>query len=286
MKVGFLGFGEVASTLSTGLLKNGVEVSTCIEKRSPRTQRLAQETGLNLCGSNRELAENSDILISAVTPGAAIRTAKVVGKYVNGVYVDINNISPVTAKKALSFIKNGKTVDASIIGSVRTGLNVQIIASGRFAHEFTRLNNYGMNIDVIGTEIGQASALKMLRSSFTKGISALLFETLYSAYSIGIDKEVLKYISKTEGEGFKDSAVSRIISSSFHAKRRYEEMEEVIETLSESEDPKMSKAAQDFFKTLYENLGELEKRPENYAEIFDMIRKRSKKKEQCHYSAK
>lgn len=273
MKVGFIGFGEVASTLSAGLLKNGVEVSTCIEGRSPRTQELALETGLKLCGG-RELAENSDILISAVTPAAAIRTAQEVGKYVEGIYVDINNVSPLTAKKALSFIKNGKTADASIIGSVRKGLNVQIIASGRFAHEFARLNNYGMNITVIGTDTGQASAFKMLRSSFTKGISALFFETLYSAYSIGIDQEVLKYISKTEGEGFTDSAVSRIISSSFHAKRRYEEMSEVIETLSESGDPKVSKAVQDFFKTLYENLGELEKRPENYAEIFDLIKEK------------
>jgi len=187
----------------------------------------------------------------------------------------IYNISPVTAKKALSFIKNGKTVDASIIGSVRKGLNVQIIASGSFAHEFARLNDYGMNITVIGSEVGQASAVKMLRSSFTKGISALLFETLYPAYKMGIDKEVLEYISNTEYEGFKDSAISRIISSAFHAKRRLEEMGEVIETLSESEDPKMSKAAQDFFKILYENLGELEKRPENYAEIFDMMKKRS-----------
>jgi len=274
MKVGFLGFGEVASTLSAGLLKNEVEVSTCIEGRSSRTQKLALETGLNLCGSSRELAENSDILISAVTPAAAIRTAQEVGEYAKGIYVDINNISHLTAKKALSFIKNGKTADASIIGSVRKGLNVQIIVSGRFAHEFARLNNYGMNITVIGTDIGQASALKMLRSSFTKGISALLFETLYSAYSIGIDQELLKYISKTEGDGFKDSVVSRIISSSFHAKRRYEEMGEVIETLSESEDPKVSKAVQDFFKTLYENLGELEKRPENYAEIFDLIKEK------------
>jgi len=207
MKVGFLGFGEVASTLSAGLLKNGVEVSTCIEDRSPRTQKLAQETGLNLYGSNRGLAENSDILISAVTPAAAIRTAREVGKYVDGVYVDINNISPVTAKKALSFIKNGKTADASIIGSVRKGLNVQIIASGSFAHEFARLNDYGMNITVIGSEVGQASAVKMLRSSFTKGISALLFETLYPAYKMGIDKEVLEYISNTEYEGFKDSEI-------------------------------------------------------------------------------
>ncbi|MEN4006539.1 MAG: DUF1932 domain-containing protein [Methanobacteriaceae archaeon] len=275
MKVGFLGFGEVASTLSAGLLKNGVEISTYIQGRSPKTQKLAEKTGLNLCKSNRELAECSDILISAVTPGAATITAKEAGKYVSGVYVDINNISPLRAKKTLSLIKNGKTADASIIGSIRKGLNVEIIASGPYADKFAELNDYGMNITVIGNDVGQASALKMLRSSFTKGISALLFETLYSAYSMGIDKEVLKYISKTECEGFKDSAVSRIISSAFHAKRRYEEMGEVIETLSESEDPKISKAVQDFFKTLYENLGELERRPENYAEIFDLIKKRS-----------
>lgn len=278
MKVGFIGFGEVASILSAGLLKNGVEVSTCIEGRSSKTQKIAREMNLDLCLSNRELAEDSDILISAVTPATAIKVAQDVGKYVNGVYVDINNISPTTAKKALSFIENGKTADASIIGSVRKGLNVQIIASGRFAQEFSKLNNYGMNITVIGTDIGHASAVKMLRSSFTKGISALLFETLYSAYSMGIDHEVLRYISKTECEGFKDSAISRIISSAFHAKRRHEEIGEVIELLSESEDPKMSKATQNFFKNLYKNLGELEKRPESYSEIFELIKEKKHKK--------
>jgi hypothetical protein len=90
---------------------------------------------------------------------------------------------------------------------------------------------------------------------------------------MGIDKETLKCISETECEGFNDSAVSRIISSAFHAKRRHEEMGEVIELLFESEDPKMSKATQDFFKTLHENLGELEKRPESYSEIFELIKK-------------
>jgi 3-hydroxyisobutyrate dehydrogenase-like beta-hydroxyacid dehydrogenase len=274
MKIGFIGFGEVASTLSEGLLKNGGEVSTCITGRSSKTQKFARDTDLNLCRSNRELAETSDILISAVTPAAAIKTAQNLGKHVKGVYVDINNISPVTAKKALSFIENGKIVDASIIGSVRMGLKVQIIASGRFADEFAKLNNYGMNITVIGSEIGQASGVKMLRSSFTKGISALLFEALYPAYEMGIDNEVLKYISETEHEGFKNSAVSRIISSAFHAKRRHEEMTEVIEMLSKYEDPKMSKATQDFFKELYQDLDEFQKRPESYAEIFELIKEK------------
>ena len=274
MKVGFIGFGEVASTLSAGLLKNNVEVSTCIESRSLKTQKLARKTGLKLCRSNKELAETSDFLISAVTPASAVKTAKTVGSHVKGIYVDINNVSPSTSKKALSFIKNGKTADASIIGSVRKGLNVSIIASGLYAYKFAELNDYGMDITVIGTDIGQASAVKMLRSSFTKGISALLFETLYSAYDMGIDHEVLKYISETECEGFRDSAVSRIISSAFHAKRRHEEMDEVIELLFESEDPKMSRATQDFFKTLYEKLGEFDKKPETYAEIFELIKEK------------
>ncbi|MGZ7134875.1 MAG: NAD(P)-binding domain-containing protein [Methanobacterium sp.] len=278
MKIGFIGFGDVGYTLASGLLNEGMEVSTCIQGRSSKTQKIAEEMDLNLCKSNKELAEASDILISAVNPQSAIKIAQYVGEYVSGIYVDINNVSPKTVKKTLSFIKNGKVVDASIIGAVRKGLNVPIITSGPYADQFAELNNYGMNIEVIGAEIGQASAIKILRSSFTKGISALLFETLYSAYQMGIDQEVLKYISKTECEGFEISAASRLISSAFHAKRRYEEMDEVIELLLESEDPKMNKATQDHFKELHLELGKLSERPGSYAEIFEQImRKRNQK---------
>lgn len=274
MKIGFLGFGEVASTLAAGLLTNGADVSTCVEGRSLKTKKLAKETELDLCKSNRELAESSDILISAVTPFQAVKVAKFVGKYVKGVYIDINNISPSTAKESLSYIENGKTADASIIGSVRkNGLNVHILVSGPYAKQFAELNRYGMNINIVGNEIGQASAIKLLRSSFTKGISALLFETLYSAYKMGIDETVLKYIAETECEGFKDSAVSRIISSAVHSKRRAEEMEEVVELISKSSDAKMSKAAGEFFKRLHNEIGGIEKRPEDYKEIFRVIDK-------------
>jgi 3-hydroxyisobutyrate dehydrogenase-like beta-hydroxyacid dehydrogenase len=274
MKIGFLGFGEVASTLSEGLQEHGATVATCVEGRSTRTKNLAGKSGVNLYKTNIELAEVSDILISTVTPFQAIKVAQEVGKYTNGIYVDINNVSPKTTKKALSFIDNGKIVDASIIGSVKKVLNALIIASGEYANQFTELNNYGMNIKVIGGEIGQASAIKMFRSSFTKGISALLFETIYSAYKMGIDEEVLKYIAKTECEGFKDSSISRIISSSMHAKRRGEEMEEVIELISEYIDPKMSNATEKFFKSLYKNVNDLKTRPGDYKEVFKLMDKK------------
>lgn len=279
MKIGFLGFGEVASTLAAGLLSSSADVFTCVEGRSLKTKELAKNAELNLCKSNRELAESSDILISAVIPSQAIKIAQEVGKYSKGIYVDINNVSPSTVKEALSYIENGKTVDASIIGSVRKKeLNVHILASGRYAGEFSKLNKYGMNISVIGNEIGQASAIKMLRSSFTKGVSALLFETLYSAYKMGIDEEVLEYIAETECEGFNDSAVSRVISSAVHSKRRAEEMDEVIELLSENSKARMSKATAEFFKSLYNDIGKLDTRPGNYREIFNTINKNKDKK--------
>jgi len=154
------------------------------------------------------------------------------------------------------------------------GFSVHIIASGKYATSFAQLNKYGMNINIIGEEIGQASAIKMFRSSFTKGISALLFETLYSAYKMGIDENVLDIIAETECESFKDSAVSRIISSSVHAKRRYEEMEEVIELISENGNSEMNRATAQFFKSLYKEINTLKKRPESYRDIFKLIDKK------------
>lgn len=268
MKVGFLGFGEVASTLSDGLIRNGVDVCTCVEGRNSRTRDLANKVGVNRCKTNREVAEISEIIVSAVVPSSAVEVAKEVGEHFNGVYVDVNNISPPRVKEALGFIKNGKTVDASLIGSVKKGLDVKIIASGRGAERFAKLNGYGMNIKVIGPEVGQASAIKMLRSAYTKGVSALLFETLYAAYKMGVDEMLLECISETECPGFKESAMSRIISSTFHAERRAQEMMEVVKVVSEHTNPMMSRATSEFFKLLSNKEGKHEKKLENYRDVF------------------
>ncbi len=79
MKVGFLGFGEVASTLSKGLMDNGVEVCTCVSGRSKEPKKLTEKVGVKLYGSNHELAENMDILISTVVPSSAVDVARDLG---------------------------------------------------------------------------------------------------------------------------------------------------------------------------------------------------------------
>ena len=272
MQVGFIGYGEVASTLSQGLMENGVDVYTCILDRGTKTKEIARKTNVKLYDSYRVLAEKSDILISSVIPSNAIIVAKMVGKYSKGTYVDMNNVSPKTVQKTLGMIENGRTVDAAIIGSVlKNGINVKVIASGAFASVFAELENYGMNITVVGDENGQASGIKLLRSAYTKGVSALLFESIYHAYKLGIDNEVLNYISETEGPDFTDSAVSRIVSATFHAERRSEEMMEVVEMLSGKQNHVMSNATAEFFKNLSKNIKRHEKRCDSYIEVFNLL---------------
>jgi 3-hydroxyisobutyrate dehydrogenase-like beta-hydroxyacid dehydrogenase len=274
MQVGFIGFGEVASTFSIGLIKNGATVCTCLDGRSVSTVENARRSGVKIYNTYKELAETSDILISSVVPSMAFEVSQTVSSHSKGIYVDMNNVSPDTVGKTLDTIENGKTVDAAIIGSVANkGLNVKIIASGPFADEFSELNNYGMNITVVGPKNGDASAIKLLRSAYTKGVSALLLETIYHGYKLGIDKEVLKYISLTEGEDFLKSANSRMVSSGFHAKRRSEEMEEVVYMLSKYQDPVMAKATSEFFKYLSENLKKSVSRSENYTDVYKLLYK-------------
>lgn len=279
MKVGFVGFGEVASTLSNGLLDSGVNVLTCLHGRSLRTKNKALDMGVNICNSHRELAETSDILISAVTPTTSVEVAREMGKYSQGIYVDINNVSPTTVIEALGLVENKNTVDAAIIGSVkRNGLEVQIIACGDSASDFAVLNEYGLNIKIMGTEIGNCSQIKMLRSCYTKGVSALLWETIGAAYELGIDEEVLEIIGQTEGGlQFENSAKSRLLSSFNHSKRRYEEINEVKNLSSGTEDLLMVDAIEKTFEIIYQKNLELNKDKKeqldfkSYNEIFKAL---------------
>jgi 3-hydroxyisobutyrate dehydrogenase-like beta-hydroxyacid dehydrogenase len=273
MKVGFLGFGEVASTISKWLIAGGAEVYTSVERRSMKTQHIAGKIKVNICKNNKTVAEISDILISAVTPKEAVNIAREVGRFSEGIYVDLNNISPQTAKKALNYIENGKTVDAAIMGGInKEGIQVQIIASGSQAQGFSKLNEYGLNIKALYSPLGHSKALKMLRSSYTKGVSALLFESLYSAYEMGLDEELLESLEKTECPQFRENAISRLISSSKTAERRAQEMDEVIGVISEYyEHPYMSKATLKSFKMMYKALNP-DKSAEDYVDVFESMK--------------
>ena len=89
-----------------------------------------------------------------------------------------------------------------------------------------------MNLKVISSEIGAASATKMCRSVIVKGLEALLFECVLAAVPYGADERVFATLEETlPGMNWQKLAgymVGRVLE---HGERRARELEEVAATL-------------------------------------------------------
>ena len=264
MKFGFIGFGEVSFTLSKILLSYGFEVLTSTEGRSKKTKELVKSLDLTVLDSFEEVARESDILISANSPQSALAVALKYGSLTDGIFLDFNNISPNTAKQIENYITDEHFIDSAIMGRVSSE-ELHLYFSGRKAEEFVAnmrdfiRNNESdsdvrVNIKVVSDEIGDVSKLKILRSSYTKGVSALLVETFETAEKLGLSEELWEILALTENRDFISSSKSRISSSKRKSKRKYEELMEVLEFLDDVDDDRKSKIMAIATKDKFEKL--------------------------------
>ena len=231
MKFGFIGFGEVSYTLSRILLSYGFDVLTSTEGRSKKTKELVKSLNLTVLDSFEEVAHQSDILISANSPQSALAVALKYGSLTDGIFLDFNNISPNTAKQIENYLTSEHFIDSAIMGRV----------SSDFISNNESPSDIKVNIKVVSDEIGDVSKLKILRSSYTKGVSALLIETFETAEKLGLSEDLWEILSLTENRDFETSAKSRISSSNKKAKRKYEELNEVLEFLDDVDKKRKSK---------------------------------------------
>ena len=261
MKFGFIGFGEVSYTLSKILLSYGFEVLTSTEGRSKKTKELVKSLNLPVLDSFEEVARQSDILISANSPQSALAIALKYGSLTDGIFLDFNNISPNTSKQIENYLTDEHFIDSAIMGRVSSE-ELNLYFSGRTAESFVKsmreieikgefsshfLSNnetpsdIKVNIKVVSDEIGDVSKLKILRSSYTKGVSALLVETFETAEKLGLSEDLWEILALTENRDFEASSKSRISSSNKKAKRKYEELNEVLEFLDDVDKKRKSK---------------------------------------------
>ena len=91
---------------------------------------------------------------------------------------------------------------------------------------------FGMNLEVVGTSIGQASTIKMARSVFMKGIEAILCESLVAAHRAGVHERVLASIQGTFPDlDWRALATYHMGRMALHGRRRAIEMDSVADTL-------------------------------------------------------
>lgn len=238
MIIAFIGFGKVAQNLVNLIRSDDVTFITSTEKRSQKTVENIRRANVKVLDSFREVALTADILISATSPKSALDVAEEYGKYVEGIYLDLNNISPDTTSKIDRIVDN--FVDGAIIGKIDSDKPV-LYLSGELADELLFLGEF-IKTEIISDRIGDASILKMLRSSYTKTLSALLIESAELADEYELQDEFFDALTLTEGEDFKEKSCSRIKNTLGNSKRKSEELNELIEYFS-NDDLIMVKAA-------------------------------------------
>ncbi len=244
-KLAFIGFGEAASHFAKGLIENGLTDITAYSHASRHVD------DVTFCDDVETTINNRNIIISAVTAGAALSVAEDIAKHVCGtqIVIDVNSVSPGTKRDIATKINDagGRFVEAAIMGSLpKYGHKVPVLLGGPAAPDVMEiLTPYGMDLTDLGPEYGRAAATKMFRSIMVKGLEALLQECVLGADKYDAADQVLASV----GDGYPgidwaklaDDLIGR---TAVHGARRADEMDQVADTLRELDiDPFMASAA-------------------------------------------
>ncbi|MBE6499759.1 MAG: NAD(P)-dependent oxidoreductase [Methanobrevibacter thaueri] len=224
MIIALIGFGKVSQNLVDLIQADDIEFITSTENRSQKTIEQIKKSKIKTETTIKKAIQKADIIISATSPKTALEVSENATN-TKAIYLDLNNISPKTTLKISKNITN--YVDGAIIGKIDSK-NPTLYLSGPDADKLQFLNNY-ITTKIISDRIGDASILKLLRSTYTKTLSALLIEANEIASQYDLKDEFYTTLTLTEGEDFKEKSQSRIINTLNNSKRKSEELEEIID---------------------------------------------------------
>src|SRR5690625_3169861 len=248
MKIGFIGFGEAAYNIAHGLKNNNKHEQLnifaydkmAVESTAftPMIKERAKKADVQLVESLEKLIVESQFIVSATSSHVSIQVAKESAYYLDSskVFIDMNSSSPETKKEIALIVKltEATFVDAAILGSVPALRDqVPILVSGNGASAFKKVcDKLKMNVEMVNEDPGSASAVKMARSIFMKGFTALLIETFSLSNLMNIDEYIKTSLNETlQGKTIEKLAQQLIPRTAIHAGRRVGEMEEVMKTL-------------------------------------------------------
>ena len=289
MKIGFIGYGEAAFNISLGLGGEGVtgiRANDALMDHAVMGKQVharAGQAGVTLVTSAKEIAQWADIMFAAVPSSFTMDVCEEIRDSLRPgqLYVDVSASTPATKWAIWESVKDTGVlfVDAAMLGSLpKDKHKVPITASGNGAQAFQeRMGPHGMRITLAGDRAGAASAIKLVRSIYMKGIAALMIEMLQAADAYGVAEEVIASISKSmDGISFPDHLDRLVTGSALHCVRRAAELKGSIAMLSEVElAPDMTVAAKHRLEAL-ESYGfakqYIDHKPAGWQEIIEAIR--------------
>jgi len=189
MAIGFLHPGAMGASIAA--LCRG-ERLWCGDGRSDATRTRADEAGMDDVGSLDALVERADTIVAVCPPASAVAVAdEVASRGFDGIYVDVNAISPTTSRAIGG--RFTQFVDGGIVGPpAESADSTRLYLSGKCAPAVAALwSGTFLETRLVDGGAGAASAVKMCYAGWTKGSAALLLAIRALAVAEGVDATML-----------------------------------------------------------------------------------------------
>lgn len=245
MKIAFIGFGEAARAFHDSLtVKDGAigfsahDVLFGREGAGGSCARAAEERGVAVEETVGGAVASADWIISAVTADQSLEAARSAAGHARQgqTYFDINSVSPGRKRESAGLLTQAgaRYIDMAVMAPVKPrGHRTPVLLAGPLEPAaLRRVEALEFDFDLVGPEAGAATAIKMVRSLFVKGLEAITVEAMLAASASGCLDHVLKSLEKSYPglgwPGFAEYNIERMLK---HGARRAAEMRESAATL-------------------------------------------------------
>ncbi|WAC23561.1 DUF1932 domain-containing protein [Blastomonas sp. SL216] len=245
----FIGFGEAGQAFA---LPGARAFDRKTDSLGERDAMLSAYAAAGVQGEDdvaTALAE-AEVVLCLVTADQAVVAA---GAYASmlrpgTLWLDMNSVAPASKAEAATMVEaaGGRYADVAVMAPVLpqrravpllvSGPHASAAADALEALDFTR-------ISIAGDAIGQASAIKMIRSVMVKGLEALSAECALAASRAGVlDAVTASLDASWKEQGWAERFDYNLDRMMAHGLRRAAEMEEVAATLADLDiDPLMTR---------------------------------------------
>lgn len=240
----FIGFGEAAQAFLGGWAEGRPAHVAAFDLKSadPATApamaaRYAAMGVAGACTPARALA-GVQAVFSVVTADQALAAAEAAAAGIEAgtLWFDCNSCAPDTKRAAADVIEaaGGRYVDVAVMSPVhpRKHRTPLLIAGPHAEAAVDALTALGMNPTKAGESVGEASAIKMVRSVMIKGMEALTTECFLAARRAGVEDRVIASLLASDPEvNWPKRGAYNLERMMVHGARRAAEMREVALTV-------------------------------------------------------
>ncbi len=233
MKVAVMGLGEAGSIYSAGFTANGWTV------HGLDPGDIATPAGVERFADVRDAVQGVELVISLTSARVAERAARDAAPHLadGAVYADMNSASAAVKSAVADVVASAGGVlfaDVAVLGSVpANGPRAALVISGPGSTKAAELfRSIGAPVDDIGGLPGDAARRKLLRSTFMKGLGALIVEAMEAGVAAGAEQWLRDQIAAEITGGY--AALDRLNDGTRkHAARRSVEAAASAELLDE-----------------------------------------------------